>query len=485
MRAALATLVLLLVSLGAAQADWRSAMSAYDQGDYRTAFTEFEQLAHQDDPDAQYMLGRMYARGQGVVQDYVQAHKWFNLAASRGHRDAPRARDDIAQRMTPNQIAEAQRLAREWQPGGGGSAAQRADQAQETVGPGTVADIQRILNDLGYDAGPPDGVLGPQTRGAIRTYQSDSGLPATGEPSSELRAHLESTAAARRPAAAAETPAAAAEAPAAAAATEPPSEDAQALVERLQALIREAERERSADPRFLERLRELAGRYDWPWRRVLVQDSFEDGDYTRDPSWKVDSGRFWVESGAGLRTRTEVRERSGSAGQGQGENLTGAIIGAILEQTMRGEGERPAPGAEHAQIRLPQRIPNAFAVRVRLASGESQGRLELGLYQAASGNPGYGLVYNPGATPGLELVRRTGGGSAVVEAYPEQLKLEDGEFHEVQWTRDASGRMSVSVDGEQLFQVTDRGVRQPFDGVAVVNRGGSYTLRSITVFGAE
>jgi hypothetical protein len=55
-----------------------------------------------------------------VPQDYVQAHMWFNLAASRApasERDeAIKMRNIAASRMTPAQIAEAQKLAREWKP---------------------------------------------------------------------------------------------------------------------------------------------------------------------------------------------------------------------------------------------------------------------------------------------------------------------------------------------------------------------------------
>ncbi len=57
-----------------------------------------------------------YAKGEGVLQDYVQAHKWFNLAAIRGSDEARDNRDFVAEEMTRDQIAQAQRLAREWQP---------------------------------------------------------------------------------------------------------------------------------------------------------------------------------------------------------------------------------------------------------------------------------------------------------------------------------------------------------------------------------
>ncbi|MGA2435349.1 MAG: SEL1-like repeat protein, partial [Bryobacteraceae bacterium] len=61
-------------------------------------------------------LGLMYAKGQGVPQDYIQAHMWFNLAGASGNADAIKERDAIGSKMTPDQIAEAQRLAREWKP---------------------------------------------------------------------------------------------------------------------------------------------------------------------------------------------------------------------------------------------------------------------------------------------------------------------------------------------------------------------------------
>ncbi|MSP83097.1 MAG: hypothetical protein EXQ94_09225 [Alphaproteobacteria bacterium] len=56
----------------------------------------------------------MYRNGQGVPQDFVQAHFWYNLAGAGGEETAVENRDGIAQSMTPDQIAEAQRLAREW-----------------------------------------------------------------------------------------------------------------------------------------------------------------------------------------------------------------------------------------------------------------------------------------------------------------------------------------------------------------------------------
>ncbi len=116
----------------AEQGDARAQVSLgymYVQGrgvsqDYTEALRWFRQAAEQGDARAQIKLGAMHALGQGVPQDHVQAHKWFNLAASRFSsseqelRDkAVQARNGVASLMTPAQIAEAQRLMREWQPG--------------------------------------------------------------------------------------------------------------------------------------------------------------------------------------------------------------------------------------------------------------------------------------------------------------------------------------------------------------------------------
>ena len=78
------------------------------------ALTQYEVDAKKGRADALYNLGLAYSTGQGVVVDYVAAHKWFNLAAMKGSQIAKAWRAQISAEMNSNQIAEAQRLAREW-----------------------------------------------------------------------------------------------------------------------------------------------------------------------------------------------------------------------------------------------------------------------------------------------------------------------------------------------------------------------------------
>ena len=132
-------------------------MVAYLRGDYATALREWHPLAEQGNAGAQYNLGVMYDKGEGVTQDnaeavkwyrkaaeqgdaraqvvlgtmyelgrkvphdHVQAHMLYNLAASRfplskDRDEAVKNRDHVAKTMTPAQISEAQKLAREWRP---------------------------------------------------------------------------------------------------------------------------------------------------------------------------------------------------------------------------------------------------------------------------------------------------------------------------------------------------------------------------------
>jgi hypothetical protein len=89
--------------------------------DYAEAAKWFRLAAEKGDPQAQYNLGLAYAQGQGVSQDNVTAHMWFNLAAarfpdSRSRETATSNRDVVANKLTPDQITEAQNRARTWRP---------------------------------------------------------------------------------------------------------------------------------------------------------------------------------------------------------------------------------------------------------------------------------------------------------------------------------------------------------------------------------
>ncbi len=83
---------------------------------YTEALKWLRAAADQGHPLAQMKLGIMFEDGDGVPQDRVQAYMWFSLAAARGSELAGASREELITHMTPAQVAEAQRLAREWKP---------------------------------------------------------------------------------------------------------------------------------------------------------------------------------------------------------------------------------------------------------------------------------------------------------------------------------------------------------------------------------
>lgn len=157
--------VLLAVCLAVCLAAWMPAAAgpfeetlrgAMERGDYASAMKLWRPLADEGNARAQTALGNLYSLGKGgVVEDRVEALRWYRLAAAQGHANAQasladffimgdggvardfvvalmwlelagnrgsfplvdaQTRSQLKQRMTPAQIAEAQRLAREWKP---------------------------------------------------------------------------------------------------------------------------------------------------------------------------------------------------------------------------------------------------------------------------------------------------------------------------------------------------------------------------------
>lgn len=90
----------------------------YDNGqgvvqDNKQAVRWYTMAAQNGIPRAQSNLGLMYVNGKGIVQSFVLAHMWFNISAANGVTSAEKYRDIVSDLMTPQQIAEAQQLARD------------------------------------------------------------------------------------------------------------------------------------------------------------------------------------------------------------------------------------------------------------------------------------------------------------------------------------------------------------------------------------
>ena len=149
--------------------------------------------------DSQFNLGMLYARGLGVEQDFEQSYKWFSLAARSGDADAGKARDDIAKSLTADAVsrvgAEVERWVREpialdvnFAPIGTWTA--NFDPGETIGNKEVVARVQQALGRLGFDVGSPDGVAGPKTAEAIRTFERGTGMSESGKINPRLLAVL-------------------------------------------------------------------------------------------------------------------------------------------------------------------------------------------------------------------------------------------------------------------------------------------------------
>ena len=175
-------LMLVVVTLGGAgtaQADYDDGQRAWDAGRHSEALHEWQAAANAGDAKAMLALGRLYEQGLGAPQNYVQAHTWFNLAASRGEAEAVTERDTLAARMAPEQVAEAQKQAAAWQPEPATAPASSA--ASGSAGPPppkAIREAQELLAALGYEP-DSDGQWGERTAQAYQAFVRDANLPKT------------------------------------------------------------------------------------------------------------------------------------------------------------------------------------------------------------------------------------------------------------------------------------------------------------------
>lgn len=167
--------------------------------EFETAAEWFTKAAKLGMTDSQFNLGMLYARGLGVDQDFEQSYKWFSLAARSGDADAGKARDDIAKSLTADAIkrlgtdiagwtAEPIDLAANFAPLG--TWAKDFDPGQAISTKDVVSKVQQALVKLGFDVGTPDGLAGPKTAEAIKSFETGTGMAPSGKINPRLLAVL-------------------------------------------------------------------------------------------------------------------------------------------------------------------------------------------------------------------------------------------------------------------------------------------------------
>lgn len=204
-----------------AAADYARGVDAYARADYAEALRQLTPDAEAGNPEAELMLGRLYAWGLGVPQDFARAWAWFDRAVAHGDADAAGDRDEVERLMPPQQRVQLtapppsppppplQPPPQEGRvlllaPRSGGVAPAPSPAPPPTLAldqpyrlpapPHSGDDIRRLQRDInrgGYHAGPVDGIVGRLTRQGIRAFERDHGWPVTGQITRRLREALE------------------------------------------------------------------------------------------------------------------------------------------------------------------------------------------------------------------------------------------------------------------------------------------------------
>ncbi|MEP6342026.1 MAG: peptidoglycan-binding protein [Maricaulaceae bacterium] len=157
----------------------------------------FEKAAERGVVDSQYNIGYLYEFGFGVTKNLVEAYVWYNIASAQGDTEANRRVAALNQTLSDVEINSAQTRVAGFKPVEIDEKANGVFEdmpwraADAKTGNTQIADVQALLNNLGYSVGEADGTIGTKTRSAIIAFEKANGLPETGRVNASLVNQLE------------------------------------------------------------------------------------------------------------------------------------------------------------------------------------------------------------------------------------------------------------------------------------------------------
>jgi hypothetical protein len=279
------------------------------------------------------------------------------------------------------------------------------------------------------------------------------------------------------------------------------NETVQEMVDKLRTITNKARKKRAADRWLLADLEDLIAHYDWPWRNELLSEDFSDGDYQQDPTWKVVSGEFWVDSRLGLRSRSHSRIQDRSTieesrdTEEDDRDMRRALLGALLQGALGPEKRKQRKSEdssyrrrnEPAEIELPLRIPTTFALQTEFSihnAPSEAGEQSFSLIQDQRGDYGYQLVIQTGQQHTIELLSILGGRISVIKS-AQLEEFDAAQSHTLEWRHDAFGQIEILLDDNSIIRARDRSFRQPFERVSIFNKTGDFAVRSLLLFGGN
>jgi len=141
----------------------------------------YGKAAEQGHPDGAFSYGVVQAAGLGLPTNLPWGYAWLDIASTHGHAKAGEVRAAIANKMSPAEIETGKQRAAAFEP------QKEMGQGDELADRPTIMYVQYSLNQLGFNAGVVDGLMGPRTRSAISAYLSSLG---EGESGNEITEDL-------------------------------------------------------------------------------------------------------------------------------------------------------------------------------------------------------------------------------------------------------------------------------------------------------
>ena len=473
-------LLLIVLGLSCWQLAWAGDLErgtrAFENGDYTTARQELEPLAQAGNGQAQYVLGFMHALGRGYPQDFVVAHKWLDVAARGGNADAPQARDQIATRMTYAQLREAEALADAFRPtttaNGGATGGSSWSSAPETLptGRALVREVQSGLAQLGFDPGPPDGLMGTRTRNAIMDFQRQIGRPVNGDASQAL---LQDLRAAKHQGLRAEgsRTRAAPRVRKTAQGWYFAKQDLDSVMSELARLLNHNDESLRAG------VRQLTVRGRWPWTRVAVRDDFNNDATQGGLDWRVVRGEYAIRDGLVSDARRQQVRAAPESTEEQIIDLIGTLLGGKLNrdraQTSTASTQQQGPD----EIQLAIESSDRFLLRTALWVHDATRGMTLVLKGHTDTAPHeFRLRYHAGEQMMiLEHVTRSG----IRRIVSKPIRLDAGRSYNVEWAHRAKGLIQIAINGQLFIDNVYSDLRGNFDHLVWRNSGGHYVMQSV------
>ncbi len=273
------------------------------------------------------------------------------------------------------------------------------------------------------------------------------------------------------------------------------NENLKAMILELETKIKDADQRMVAHPKFLEELNTLVEKYKAFIRKIFFKDGFKDGNFTQNPQWQVESGHFSVNDAHHLATDAfakPVEKKREQKPKSIEEQAIGLVLDSLFKPTEKKSdqvdtsSDKPSQETTPASIFTKTEIPPDFEINIQFLSNSKWGDFEIILLGSAPLVPQYRLSYKAASSieRPLELIRESNKRKFVIEAATQYPSTDDGKLHHLTWVRYKDGAMKVFMDNQIILETYEVYFRDRFNGLKLLNNGGSYEFASVEVFQA-